>query len=94
MWVCLTICLRPLKQDVKRTHKAAPPHYVVAADIAHYRSQVNRVVLFCSEETQGFHCRKRLENDQVYTGDGKDEIARCLQQRRVKPLFHDLRKKT
>ena len=32
---------------VKRTHKAAPPHHAVAADIAHCRSRLNRVVRTC-----------------------------------------------
>ena len=33
------------KTIVKRTHKAAPPHHAVAADIAHCRSRLNRVVI-------------------------------------------------
>ena len=33
-----------LKQGVKRTHKAAPPHHAVAPDCAEGRLQVNRVV--------------------------------------------------
>ena len=36
--------LRPVKQGVKRTHKAAPLNHAVAPDIAKSRSQVNRVV--------------------------------------------------
>ena len=37
---------RTVKQGVKRTQKAAPPHHAVAPDSAKIRSQVNRVVLF------------------------------------------------
>ena len=41
--------VRPVKQGVKRTQKAAPPHHAVAADIADDRLRLNRVVSIASQ---------------------------------------------
>ena len=50
---------RPVKQGVKRTQKAAPPHHAVAPDFADSRSQVNRVLAFPNLKVPcKFHHRK------------------------------------